>query len=246
MTTNAATKTKTTTTPTVKGTSASTATPALKKSATKADQARLTELVQAVKAGIASINTTDSKVTELTSIMEAALITQGNGRVATARALAQLAKHPETFAKSGPTKGQPALNTIATLVGAPRTTLMPLWKGAQALTEKKWAGRTTAVTQAERDLVAGFFSTLSTTRVAQNQANAEKPAKDSKGKATKALTVKANTLEDVVAIFDTAHKVAEMFTKNHGLTESQLKGLAAKLDLIHDVLETATADSATK
>lgn len=249
MTTTAATKTKSTATPNTKGTSVRTATTApvkdLRKVATKGEQARLTELVQAVKVGIQSLNTTDKDVDSKLSLLEQAALTQGNARVATSRALAALAKHPETFAKSGPTKGQPALNTIATLVGSPRTTLMPLWKGAQALTEKKWERRTVAPTAGERELVGSFFKELSTTRVSQNQAKGDKPAKGKGSKpGTKALTLKANTLEDVVAAFDMAHKVAEMFAKNHGLTESQLAGLATKLDLIHDVLETATATKA--
>jgi hypothetical protein len=235
----------TTTTTTTGTTTTDKAARAAKVATNKTEAAKLDALVQAVRTGMTQIKGLDTKATEAASLYLAAQETLNNGRVATARALAMLAKSPETFAKSGKTKGLPALSTIATMVGMPKSTLFPLWEAAQVFTAKKWERRTSAPTQAERDICAGFYADKSTTRVEQNQTKAAKD-KTASVKGTSAKTLKAGTLEDVVSILDDAHKVAETFAKNHGLTSKQLDGLVAKLDMIHDVLESATAETAAK
>ena len=215
----------------------------------KAQAARLVELVAAVKTGYSTITGLDTKVSELESVYTTALNTRDNGRVATARALAALAKHPGSHAKGGATKGQPALSVVATLTGFQRNTLRPLWEGSEALTAKGWERRTSAPTEAERKLVAGFYAEKSAVRVESNKAKAatvKSGESTSNAKGTSAKTLKAGTLEDVVSILDDAHKVASTFAKNHGLTDKQLSALAAKLDAIHDVLESATATATAK
>lgn len=216
---------------------------------TKAEGARLVELIAAVKLGYSTITGLDAKVTESQSVYVTALNTRDNGRVATARALAALAKHPGSHAKGGATKGQPALATVATLTGFKRNTLRPLWDGALALTAKGWERRTSAPTQPERDLVAGFYAETSAVRVESNKSKAEtvksgESTPNAKGTGSK--TLKAGTLEDVVSSLDDSHKVVEMFAKNHGLTSKQYDALVAKLDSIHDVLESAVADATAK
>lgn len=234
MTTNAATK--------ARASKTTTAPDSRVKSATKADEARLIELVNAVKAGMSLTDTTTTKHTELLSLAEQAALTLGNSRVATARAIAALMAHPATHAKGGATKGQPSLSVVATLTGYPRNTLRPLWDGAQALISKKWAGRTTPVTEQERALVGGFFKAASATKTEANRRNSD-------SKATKAVTTKAAkgtaapTLESIVGGLSGILDMVTTFTKDHGLTESQFEGLGKQLDLIHDALETAVAQT---
>jgi hypothetical protein len=212
------------------------------KSATKADEARLIELVNAVKAGMSLTDNATTKHSEVLSLAEQAALTLGNSRVATARAIAALMAHPATHAKGGATKGQPSLSVVATLTGYPRNTLRPLWDGAQALISKKWAGRTTPVTQQERDVVGSFFKAASAAKTESNRRNSD-------SKATKAVTTKAAkgtaapTLESIVGALSGVLDMVTVFTKDHGLTESQFEGLGKQIDLIHDALETAVANT---
>jgi hypothetical protein len=234
MTTNAATKaraSKTTQRPVSR-----------QESATKAEEARLIELVNAVKEGMGRTETANTKHTEVLSLAEQAALTLGNSRVATARAIAALMSHPATHAKGGATKGQPSLSVVATLTGYPRNTLRPLWDGAQALIAKKWAGRTTPVTEQERALVGGYFKGESARKTEANRRNSD-------SKATKATTTKAAkgtvapTLESIVESLSGVLAMVSTFTKDHGLTESQFDGLGKQLDLIHDALESAVANT---
>jgi hypothetical protein len=232
-----------TTTTATKTASKATSTPDSRvKSATKADEARLIELVNAVKAGMSLTDNATTKHSEVLSLAEQAALTLGNSRVATARAIAALMAHPATHAKGGATKGQPSLSVVATLTGYPRNTLRPLWDGAQALISKKWAGRTTPVTQQERDVVGSFFKEASAKKTESNRRNSD-------SKATKAVTTKAAkgtaapTLESIVGALSGVLDMVTVFTKDHGLTESQFEGLGKQIDLIHDALETAVANT---
>lgn len=212
------------------------------KSATIAEEARLTELVNAVKAGMSQAETADTKHNEALSVAQQAALTLGNSRVATARAIAALMGHPAVIAKRGQTKGQPSLTVVAQLTGYPRNTLRPLWDGALALIAKKWGARTTPITDQERALVNDFFKAASTAKTESNRRNSD-------SKATKATTTKAAkgtaapTLESIVGGLSGILDMVTTFTKDHGLTESQFEGLGKQLDLIHDALETAVANT---
>lgn len=239
MTTNAATKARTTKSVS-KGTSAPIS-PAKAKAVTDAEQAvQLDSLIMAVKVGVTSLGKQNTGHAEALNLYTQAQNALNDSRVIVARALAMLAEHPATFAKSGPTKGQPSLMTIATLTGYKRTTLYPIWEASKVLTAKKWEKRNIAPTQQERDIVAGKFDEKQVTRKANDSTKA---TKETKGKSAPVKTIKAGTLEDVVAILADALKVVQAYGKDHGITESQFDGLSGQLDLIHDELDGIRATS---
>lgn len=216
-------------------------------SATKAEEARLIELVNAVKAGMELTTTHTTAHEKALSLAEQAALVKGNSRVATARALAELMGHPAVIAKGGKTKGQPSLMVAAQLTGYPRTTLRPLWEGAEKLIAKKWAKRTTPPTQQERDLIAlAYGEDVARVTKGKDRRNSDSQgeAKGTKGKGTKATkgTV-APTLEAIVESLSGTLAMVQAFTKDHGLTESQFDGLGKQLDLIHDALESAVAQT---
>lgn len=242
MTTNATTKARTSK-PASKGTSAPIS-PAKAKAVTDAEQAvQLDSLVMAVKLGVTALTDKNTKHTEVLDLYTQSQNALNDSRVIVARALAMLAEHPATFAKSGPTKGQPALMTMATLTGYKRTTLYPIWEAALVLIGKKWHKRNVAPTQQERDIVSAKFEAKQTTRKANDAAKGDAGTEAKAGKSSPVKTVKAGTLEDVVAILADALKVVQAFTANHGITESQFDGFTGQLDLIHDALETSVAGS---
>lgn len=245
MSTTAAQKSASNVTPKGKGTAPS---KAQAKAETDAKQAaQLDGLVAAVRTGMATIGTQSGKVNEAVSVALQLAEVRDNARVATARALAMLAKHDATHAKSGATKGQPSLSVIATLVGTPRNTLRPLWEGAEALTTRKWERRTSAPTQGERDIVAGFYADKVT--VKQDADAAKGKGKDGKGKGSpKAGAVKkiAATLEGVVSAADVLDQTVAAFAKANGLSPAQFDALETKIGNVLVALKAVVTEPAAK
>ena len=207
-----------------------------KQEADAKEQAKLDALIAAVKLGVSTIGTTSKKVEEVETLAEQVRLDRGNARVATARTIAELAKHPATFGKTS-SKGKPAASTIATLTGIPRTTLLPLFNAAMALTEKKWERRTAAPTANERELVNSFYKD----EVARKQAGpvGDKKDGDTKGKGKGKQEVKkiTATLEGLVTAADILDQTAVAFGKTNGLSAEQFDALETKLGSIINTLK---------
>lgn len=201
---------------------------------------QLESLVSAVKAGFQTIGSQDSKFAEAQSVYDAIKESRNNARVITARAIAALGKLPEAQYR-----GKPAANTIATLTGIPRTTLLPLFKGAVALTDAKWERREAVPTAKERELVASFYGEEVTRKVENNAKNGKDSngkSTDDKGKGKDTKTVKkiTATLEGVVEASDILDKTVAAFTKDQGLTTDQFTALQTKINGILSALEAVT------
>lgn len=209
------------------------------------EQARLDGLVSAVKTGFATISGQQSKVVEAVSIAIQLAEVRDNARVATARALAELAKHPATFAQG---KQVGALSKIATLVGMPRNTLRPLFDGAMALTEKKWERRTSVPTAAERALVASFYGdeVLRKQEAAEESKSADGDSKGKKSPNTKEVKKIQATLEGVVSAADVLDQTVAAFLKGNGLTKPQFEALQTKIGNILVALEKSVPEASTK
>lgn len=231
-----ATNTRTTTT-TAKATGVSTTRKATKservetaKALTATQQKQLDALVSAAKAGISQA---ESGEQSLAGIMQGI----ADGKVFAARALARLSAHPAVVATGGPTKGQPALTKMAALIGRSDTSLTVYWKGAKALIGAKMANRTGTPTQAERDLVMAGFKSESA-RVSSYSAKGKGKGKGGKPTGTKGTTVTVNTIDGQL---DAVLESVQRFTADNGFSAEELETLTAKLDAIHDALETASA-----
>lgn len=217
-------------------TTATKATKAVRVETAKAlTKAQETALATLVKAANESITGAINSERELANVVTAL----ADYKVYAARSMARLSTHPAVVATRGTQAGQPALTKMATLIGRPATTLETYWKGAKALIGAKMQNRTAAPTQAERDLVMAGFKSESA-RVSSYSAKGKGGTKTgTKGKpATKGTSV---TVDSISGQLDAALESVAKFTKDNGLTKDQMDALVAKLDAIHDALETAVA-----
>ena len=233
------------TTATTTKTTASRAPKAVRKETTKeltaAQQKSLKVLVDAAIAGINSSETKAREAKEHSVALVTAADASADYKVYAARSMARLSAHPAMVATRGKTAGEPALTKMATLIGRPAQSLETYWKAAKALIAKGWDKRTGAPKADERALVGIPFKDESA-RVSVSNGKAKAKSTGTKS-GTKSTTVSVETIHGQLdAVLESVQKFAGSF----GLTEEQAKDLFAKLDTITDVIETATAKSATK
>lgn len=208
-----------------------------KETAQAMSDADRTALDLLVKAARESINKSESQGRVAKGHAEKlviALDSAADYKVYAARTLALLAKHPATLAKGGATKGQPALTTIAKLLGRPATTLETYWKAAKALTAKGWESRVDQPTKAERELVGKPFKDESDRVTVATKARNAGTGEGGNGGNAGAVSV-----DSLGKRLDAILASVTKFAKDNALTDAERDSLAGKLDAIHDALESA-------
>ncbi len=199
---------------------------------TAAQQKSLDTLAQAARESMAGAESATEELGDIVTKL-------ADFKVYAARSLARLSVHPAVKATRGTKAGQAAVTKMALVIGRPANTVATYWKGAEALISKGWDKRTTAPSQAERDLVMAGFKSESA-RVASYSKPATKTGTKGKGgkPGTKSTSVSVETINgQLAALLESVTK----FTGSMGFTKEQADALITQLDAVHDVIETGTA-----
>ena len=203
------------------------------KALTTAQNKSLDLLVSAVKASVAAY-------TEADNLADQHRLTALTQKVMTVRAIGKLNEHPAIKATRGTKAGEPALTKVAALTGFKPATLEPLFKAAEYFRKQGWHKRTTAVTDAERDAVAGYVKSEAE-RAAASRAEKSRKSGTKGPKAPKASTTNTKLSFDSIKGQITAlTESMEKFTKDAGFSNAEADELATALDALHDMIERAT------
>jgi len=210
-----------------------------------------------------AVKTYDAKMKARDTATAKALV----AKVHACRAIITLMTDPATFASRGPSAGKPSVSIIAELLGYPRQSFTPLFKGAEALRDYYATLDAEAVklimdgaepTEAETDLASvGLVSEAERSRANRlkaKQAPADKPATggtagEETGEETDGTDTAVRTAETTVPTYDAVvsatlalQSIIAGYCKDAGFSSVQAENLQATLAEMSTLIETHRVD----